>query len=67
MIKIKTFTSEIKIFETRNELERLDEKVNTYIADYGITRLISVGDTCTTDDNGTTIGIIRTIAYEAGK
>jgi len=64
LIKIKTFTTEIKIFETRNELNRLDETVTSFLTENGISKLISVSDTCTTDDSGATIGIIRTIAYE---
>lgn len=64
MIKIKTFTTEIKIFETRNELNRLDETVTSFLTENGISKLITVSDTCTTDDSGATIGIIRTIAYE---
>jgi len=64
LIKIKTFTTEIKIFETRNELNRLDETVTSFLTENGISKLITVSDTCTTDDSGATIGIIRTIAYE---
>ena len=67
MLKIKTFTSEIKVFHTVRELEKLDATVNTFLAESGIKKLISVSDTCTSDDSGATIGIIRTIAYEEGK
>ncbi len=64
MVKVKTFTSEIKIFQTMRELNQLDEQVNKFIAEKGIHKVISVSDACTTDDNGETIGIIRTLAYE---
>ena len=64
MARVKTFASEIKIFHTIRELEELDEKVNKFIADAGVKRVISVSDTCTTDDTGATIGIIRALAYE---
>jgi len=64
MVKVKTFTSEMKIFQTIRELSQLDDKVNKFIADNGIKKVISVSDTCTTDDNGATIGIIRTVCYE---
>ncbi|MBF8303812.1 MAG: hypothetical protein HW399_187 [Dehalococcoidia bacterium] len=64
MIKVKTFAYEIKIFNTIQELKQLDEQVNKFIADNAIKRLISISDTCTTDDKGATIGIIRSIAYE---
>jgi hypothetical protein len=64
MTKVKTFMSEIKIFHTVRELAQLDEKVNTFLAESGIKKVISVSDTCTTDDKGSTIGIIRAVAYE---
>ncbi len=64
MIKVKTFTTEMKIFHARKELENLDQQVNRFISDNGITEVISVSDTCTTDDKGATMGIIRAIAYE---
>ena len=64
MVKVKTFTSEIKIFHTKQQLNQLDGQVNKFISERGIKKVISVGDACTTDDNGATIGIIRTLAYE---
>ena len=64
MVKIKTFTNEIKIFQTRKEIAQLDELANKYISDNNVKKVISVSDTCTTDQNGATIGIIRTVAYE---
>ncbi len=66
MAKVKTFTSGLKIFHTAQELSELDEQVNRFISERGIKQVISVSDACTTDDKGATIGIIRTIAYEAG-
>ena len=64
MFKVKSFTTEIKIFETRKELETLDAMVNDFIARNSVTSVASVSDCCTTDDNGATIGIVRTIAYQ---
>ena len=64
MARVKTFASEIKIFHTIRELEELDDKVNKFIAENGVKRVISVSDTCTTDDTGATIGLIRALAYE---
>lgn len=64
MVKVKTFTSEIKIFQTINELTQLDVQVNKFIVDNNIKKVISVSDTCTTDNSGATIGIIRVVAYE---
>jgi hypothetical protein len=67
MIKVKTFTSEIKVFHTVRELAKLDDTVNAFIQEAGIKKVISVCDACTTDDSGATIGLIRTLAYEDGK
>jgi hypothetical protein len=65
MISVKTFTSEIKPFYTMRELDTLDQEVNRFIADERISKVLSVSDTCTTDDSGATIGIIRVVAYES--
>ncbi len=64
MVKVKTITSEIKNFHTIRELSQLDEQVNKFISEKGIKKVISVSDACTTDDQGATIGLIRTLAYE---
>ncbi|MFC2123154.1 hypothetical protein ACFLRP_05670 [Bacteroidota bacterium] len=64
MAKVKTFTSELKVFHTMQELNKLDEEVNRFISEQGIKQVISVSDACTTDDKGATIGIIRTLTYE---
>jgi hypothetical protein len=64
MVKVKTFSSPLKIFHIKNELEELDEKVNQFIEENHFNKIISVSDACTTDENGTTIGLIRVIAYE---
>ena len=64
MIKVKTFTTEIKIFSTRKELADLDEQVGKFISDQGIKKVISVSDSTTSDNTGATIGIIRVLTYE---
>ncbi len=64
MARVKTFTNKLKVFHSRQELNKLDEEVNRFIAEQGIKRVISVSDACTIDDKGATIGIIRTLAYE---
>jgi hypothetical protein len=64
MIKVKTFTSPLKIFHVKKELEELDMRVNRFIEENNVNKIYSVSDACTTDENGTTIGIIRVIAYE---
>ena len=67
MIRVKTFTSEIKIFQTINELQDLDGQVNNFIKENKIKKIISISDCATTDNTGATIGIIRSVAYEEPK
>jgi hypothetical protein len=64
MAKVKTFTCPIKVFHTKQELEELDLRVNQFIEDNQISKVVSVSDTTTTDDTGSTIGLIRVLAYE---
>ena len=64
MIKVKTFTSEIKILRTMKELNSLDEQVNKFIEENNINHIVTVSDVCTTDNTGATIGIIRVVTYE---
>ena len=64
MAKVKTFMMPLKIFETVRELEALDEQVNKFVKEKGVKKILSASDTCTTDANGATIGIIRVVAYE---
>ncbi len=63
MVKVKTFASPLKIFQTRKELEDLDAMVNKFIEENKVQNVISVSDACTSDENGT-IGVIRVITYE---
>ncbi len=64
MAKVKTFATEIKIFQTKNELDQLDEPVNKFLASGKINKVISASDSCTTGDTGGTIGLIRSVTYE---
>lgn len=62
MIKVKTFTNEIKPLKTMKELKDLDAQVNTFLESNRVEKVISVSDTCTSGD-GNTIGIVRVVAY----
>jgi len=62
--KVKTFTTEVKIFQTMKELEALDERVNRFITENKVKKVVSVSDAMTTDNTGATIGLIRVLAYE---
>ncbi len=63
-VKVKSFGMEIRPMKTMRELEQLDSRVNDFIAAAGISKVISVSDAATTDDNGETIGIVRVVTYE---
>jgi hypothetical protein len=56
--------SSLRVFHTARELEALDEEVNKFIQESNVDKIISVNDTCTTDVNGATIGVIRAVAYK---
>jgi hypothetical protein len=62
--KVKTFTTELRIFQTMKELETLDDRVAQFIAENEVKKVISVSDTATTDTSGATIGLIRVLTYE---
>jgi len=62
--KTKTFTTELKIFQTIKELETMDDKVNRFIAENKVRKVVSVSDTTTADNTGATIGLIRVLTYE---
>jgi hypothetical protein len=64
MIKVKTFTGEIRVFHTMNELNDLDSQVNQFIEENAVKKVISVSDT-STQGEGNSCGIIRVLAYEA--
>ena len=64
MVKVRTFTSPLKVFQVREELENLDAQVNEFIEMNNVKTVISVTDTTTTDNTGASIGIIRVVAYD---
>ena len=63
-MKVKTFTSELKVFHAMGELADLDGRVNRFIEENGVKKILAVSDACTTDNTGATIGVIRVVAYE---
>ena len=64
MVKVKSFTIPLAIFQVRNKLDALDQQVNQFLEEVKAKRVVSVSDTHTTDDNGATIGLIRAVTYE---
>jgi hypothetical protein len=63
MIRIKTFGEPLQPFKVRRELDELDERINRFIADNDIRKVISVSDS-TTAEEGNTCGLIRVLVYE---
>jgi hypothetical protein len=63
MIKVKTFGEPLQAFKTRQELEELDQRINEFLQNNNITRVLSVSDS-TTSENGSTIGLVRVVVYE---
>lgn len=64
MIKVKTFTNEIRVMHVMKELAALDAQVNEFLSQPEVKSVISVSDSCTSGD-GSTIGIIRVVTYQA--
>ncbi len=63
MLKIKTFGEPLQPFKAQRELDELDARINSFIAENGISRVIAVSDT-TTQEGGSTCGLIRVLVYE---
>ena len=63
MIKVKTFTTPIKVFATVRELAELDETGDGVPQRREGDAVYAVGDSTTTGDNGETIGLMRVVAY----
>jgi len=63
-MKVKTFTNALEVFHVKKQLTDLDRLVNDFIETNNISRVVSVSDTTTSNDNGATIGIIRVLLYE---
>ncbi len=64
MTKVKTFSSQLRIFHVKEELDTLDKTVNEFIKKNRIKKIISVSDSTTANIDGGTMGLIRVIAYE---
>lgn len=64
MVRVRTFTSQLRIFHTMNELAQLDRAVNDFLSSGEVKKVLSVSDTSTTGTKGELIGIIRVVAYE---
>ena len=63
MIRVKTFGEPLAVFRAQMELKELDARVNDFIQENKITKVISISDTATTEE-GSTIGLVRVMVYE---
>lgn len=63
MIRVKTFGEPLAVFRAQMELKELDARVNDFIQENKIMKVISISDTATTED-GSTIGLVRVMVYE---
>ena len=57
MIQVKTFGEPLQPFKTRQELADLDERVNKFIRENNVRKVMSVSDSTTSED-GSTIGLV---------
>ncbi len=64
MVKVKTFGTDMRVFQVHKEIARLDAEVNAFFAERPDARLVAVSDMPVTDDGGATIGLLRVVAYE---
>ena len=71
MAKVKTFSSQLKIFHVHEELEALDKAVNEFIEQNNIGKIISVSDSSTVNavdeyaiKHFEAMCLIRVVAYE---
>lgn len=63
MIRVKTFGEPLEALRTHKELDELDSRINRFIQENGIKKVISVSDSVTSEE-GSTIGLIRVLVYE---
>jgi len=63
MIKVKTFGEPLQPFRAQRELDELDQRINRFVSENNITRVLSVSDS-TTVEAGNTCGLIRVLVYE---
>ena len=63
MIKIKTFGEPLQPFKAQRELDELDARINAFIHENNISKVISMSDS-TTMEAGNTCGLIRVLVYE---
>ncbi len=64
MVKVKTFSSQLRIFHVKEELDALDKAVNDFIEEKKKKKVVSVSDSSTANVDGGTMSLIRVVDYE---
>ncbi len=57
MVKVKTFSTQLRIFHVKEELDELDKTVNDFIKKSKIKKIVSVSDSSTANIDGGTMGL----------
>ena len=63
MIRVKTFGEPLAPLQAHQELDELDGRINQFLMEKHITKVISISDS-TTSEGGSTIGLIRVLVFE---
>jgi len=63
MIRVKTFGEPLAPLLAHQELDELDSRINRFLKENKVSRVISVSDS-TANEAGSTIGLIRVLVYE---
>jgi hypothetical protein len=58
---------ELRLFQRMKGLEALDGQRNRFVVKNGLKKVISIGDTTTTDNISATVGLVRLQTYEIEK
>ncbi len=64
MIKVMTFATPIRIFETVRELGEPDARVADFLNTEEAEAVYGISDTTTTGGDGETISLVRSVVYE---
>ena len=64
MVKVKTFSTQLRIFHVKEEIDTLDKTVNDFTEENKVQQVVSVSDSSTANADGSTMGLIRVLAYE---
>ncbi|OHB32910.1 MAG: hypothetical protein A2X84_04805 [Desulfuromonadaceae bacterium GWC2_58_13] len=64
MIKVRSFGEPLQPFKAHGELLELDERINRFIEETNLCKVINLSDTAIADITGATVGLVRVLVYE---